>query len=489
MTDHRGPTRRDFLAGSLAALAAAQGRAWAGSAESGIERLTVLGKVAPRRSVDVAASPFSIGFETLDRKSFDPERTYEHVARLGAKWARVHSGWCRTEIERGKFEFGWLDAVVDRLLAIGLQPWLCVGFGNRLYTPAAPFESAVGWVPTGSEEGRAGWLRYVGALAAHFRGRVRHFEVWNEPNGASFWRPGKPNPAEYVELVRLTAPAIRQAHAEARVIGGAIAGMETKFFQACMEAGLGPLVDIISYHSYRFTPERNYEADVRQWRSLIARHRPGLALWHGEVGAASQPGGGGGHANHPWTEARQAKWMLRRFVYDLRVGTELISYFHTVDLVNYFTSDGPSGKTNFKGLLRGTDYTPKPVYFAYQCLCALFDRQTARADLSIEFQPPVGGAALPVADVVSAGFVRQGKAFWAYWLPPGPEMEQPDRQVDVVVESRAGAELVEPVLVDPLTATVYRLEAARHDGARWRFANLPLADHPLLVADRSAVLG
>ena len=47
--------------------------------------LAVLGKVKPRRAVDIEASPLSVGFETLDRKMFQPERTYEHLAGLGVK--------------------------------------------------------------------------------------------------------------------------------------------------------------------------------------------------------------------------------------------------------------------------------------------------------------------------------------------------------------------------------------------------------------------
>ena len=42
----------------------------------------VLGKLKPRRSLLIKASPLSIGFETLDRKMFEPEKTYPHLAEL-----------------------------------------------------------------------------------------------------------------------------------------------------------------------------------------------------------------------------------------------------------------------------------------------------------------------------------------------------------------------------------------------------------------------
>ena len=90
------------------------------------------GTLKPRRTADIAASPISIGFETLDRYHFDPKRTYPHLAELGAKWARVQTGWNRCEREKGVYDFGWLDAIVDDLLAIGVQPFFNLGFGNLL---------------------------------------------------------------------------------------------------------------------------------------------------------------------------------------------------------------------------------------------------------------------------------------------------------------------------------------------------------------------
>ncbi len=38
-------------------------------------------RLKPRRTVDIEASPISVGFETLDRYHFAPERTYPHLAQ------------------------------------------------------------------------------------------------------------------------------------------------------------------------------------------------------------------------------------------------------------------------------------------------------------------------------------------------------------------------------------------------------------------------
>ena len=102
-----------------------------------------LGRVAPRSSLDVQGSRLSVGFETLDRAMFDPEPIYPHLAALGVKWARLQTGWGRTERERGVYDFDWLDSVVDALLGIGIQPFFNVGYGNQLYVPEAPAADAL----------------------------------------------------------------------------------------------------------------------------------------------------------------------------------------------------------------------------------------------------------------------------------------------------------------------------------------------------------
>jgi hypothetical protein len=221
-------TRRNVLTlapAGLAAVAMAQ------------ESASVPARMKPRTSKSIAASPISIGFETLDRKMFDPERTYPHLAKLGVKWARCQTGWARTEKTKGQYDFEWLDQVVDSLLNIGIQPWFNLGYGNTLYTPGPKDSSAVGWVPMNSDEAKAAWLKYVDALAAKFATRVKHWEIWNEPNGQGFWQPEKPDPVKYVEFARMTAPAIRKRIPGVTLIGGAYAGIPLDYIEGTMAGG------------------------------------------------------------------------------------------------------------------------------------------------------------------------------------------------------------------------------------------------------------
>jgi hypothetical protein len=478
-------TRRSFLGHSavLAAGGAGLGSAVAAAAECPLE---AIGKVRPRPAAGIAASPLGVGFETLDRKMFDPERMYPHLAGLGAKWARVQTGWCRCEPVKGQYDFAWLDAVVDRLRAMAVQPWFNLGYGNRLYTPEATNDFAVGWAPLWNDESLRGWLRFVRTLGEHFRDRVKHWEIWNEPNHKNFWKPRPPDAAEYVQFVRHTAPVVRQAVPSAAIIGPAVWGLG--YFKACFEHGLGELVDIVSYHWYRPSPEDNYEASVTACRKVLSEHGLKQPLWQGESGCPSQPGGAGALATIDWNEQRQAHWVARRTLCDLRLRVDMTSYFHAVDML-YPNEDGtPDGRLNSKGLVRRSDYTPKPAYFAYQCLCALFDAETRWAELPLEIAA-ASGEPLEQPALWRAAFVRHGRPLYAYWLPaPLTADPPPPRPVRLTLPPARGATLDRPVLVDPLTAIVYRLPRATRAAAGWQIEQAPLADYPLIVSEQSLAI-
>ena len=100
-----------------------------------MERLQPIGRIAPLHASRIKRSRMGIGLEKLDRNVFDPFKAYDKLAATGVKWVRIQSGWARTEKEKGVYDFSWLDSIVDELCARGLTPWVCLCYGNGLYTP------------------------------------------------------------------------------------------------------------------------------------------------------------------------------------------------------------------------------------------------------------------------------------------------------------------------------------------------------------------
>lgn len=457
-----------------------------------------LGRLLTKTSREIRSSPFSVGLETLDRSMYDPERVYDPLGKLGVKWARLQTGWARTEQIVGQYDFGWLDAVVDAVVGQGVAPWFNVGYGNKLYTPEAPDASAVGWIPIYNADAQQAWLRYVRALAQRFGERVKHWEIWNEPNIKNFWKPGEPSPELYVEFVAQTAKVIREVIPQVTIIGGALAGMPTDYLKKLLSCGLAQHVDKISFHPYRAIPEDGYRDTLETWKQLLqSAGEKRLQLWQGENGCPSRPGSAGALAQFPWNEITQCKWLLRRVLYDRVLGLELTSYFHMVDLMRYNWGQGPTDKANWKGLLRGEDYSPKPAYFGYQRICTLFD-DDARRDISLDTSVEVveENRADPASSrsskekrfIPPAAFVRNNSPMWCFWY--ASDLIKPGEITYLTLTIREKAlSSGELFYLDLLSGRIFRLSKLERQNDQCHVRSIPVGDYPVVIGAPGALQG
>lgn len=472
------------------------------------DQLPPLAGVAPagrlrlaRRTADVASSRLGVGFETLDREMFTPGPVYPQLATLGAKWARVQTGWSRCETEPARYDFAWLDEIVDALAAAGVETMFSVTFGNRLYMPDAPHDSAVGQAPVYYPAAEAAWPAYVRALAEHFHSRVTHWEVWNEPNIPQFWQPGAVSGRDYAELVALTAPAIRTAIPEAVVIGGATSLTDPAFLVDALRAGLAEDIDAFSFHPYQMVPEHNLRHLHDLLRRLLDEYSPDrrIALYQGENGCPSQLTG---HHDdwlgmYAMDQVVQAKWIARRFLADLEVGFDKIFYFHAVDLMErpYRQSGDTINAPVMMGLIHGGSYEPKYSFEVARRVCHLFDDATRRTALMCLFRerdPATPQRSTLMAAPHVATFERDGAPLFAYWLAEDPQQRTAPASIDVELWWDDRLRLERPVLLDLLTGQVYDLEQPadlavadwRTRGVRYR---LPLTDYPVVLTDASVI--
>lgn len=460
---------------------------------------SAIGTICPVHSRDVRRSSWGLGFEKLDRDVFDPEKAYDRVAELGVKWIRIQSGWARTEASEGVYEFGWLDSIVDNLLARGLQPWMCLCYGNGIYDEAAAkVFGAVGCPPIHNEKQKKAWHNYVVAAVSRYRGRVSRFEVWNEPDGIWCWKHG-PNGAEYGEFVKATAAAIREANPEAEIIGGVQCMYDYKWLTAMFETGAGDCIDFVSYHGYTPDEMMGFERP-RLLGAFCRRYNPKLRLLQGETGTQSREGGAGALREGAWTPERQAKFLARHLLAHFAEGVEINSYFSCLDMIEALNGTvGDRGSyldygyfgvlgADFNAEGRATgDYTPKPSYRTLQVLAAIFREEVTAELLPAWFKTGMHSPRIMRDDdsgegLLTYGFRKPGGAGFVYWKPV--ELLTSLGYESTVTVEIAGVE-GDPALVDLLDGTVYALPAEAVEtlanGYR-RFLHLPLRDYPLLLA-------
>ena len=298
-----------------------------------MHRLKKIGKLKPKAASEVASSRLGIGFEKLDRDAFDPEKAYDKIARLGVKWVRIQSGWQKTEKQKGVYDFAWLDSIVDNLLARGMQPWMCVCYGNALYGGmATEVFGAAGCPPIHTEEQRVAWHNYCVALAEHYKGRVERMEIWNEPDG--LWKPWKygDNASEYGTFAVATAKALREGNPDLYIVAGAMSKIRVRYLTEAFEMGMAPYINAISFHAYLFD-DRRLSGDIKALRAVVDRYDPKIEIIQGESGSQSSPFGHGAMYEGAWSPKKQCKQQLRHLVTDLGNGVCLTSYFSSMDMM------------------------------------------------------------------------------------------------------------------------------------------------------------
>ena len=448
-----------------------------------------IGKLKTFKSMEVEDSIVSIGFECLDRKLFNPERCYGPLAESGVKYARVQTGWAICERERGKYDFAWLDDIVDKLIAGGVRPWFNVGFGNPVYMKDVPNTTAVGCVPLYyGEETMTAWLEFVGALTRHFRSRISEYEIWNESNIEQFWYPEKPDPCAYAKLISVTGRVIRENDPKAR-IGADISGSTSFDYVEQLALRLDPgEIDFFCVHRYTIFPELGWSQQIQEQRRIFKRAGHNIKLWMGEGGYPSWfPKG---HWMHPdpdneGSERQQAVYQLRRYFQDAALGLERSSFFQMADLWErpYEKATEVLSKPAAHGVLNGVTYTKKQSYYTLSRLGTLLSGKVEPLDAYFDYDL-AGADRTETMSLQYFALKRNGKPLYAYYLPTDIQKElSVDYRISFQALAHDVAPITSPVLIDPYNGNVYEINASRFlKGIEVR--NLPVAEYPLVICDR-----
>lgn len=107
----------------------------------------------------------------------------------------------------------------------------------------------------------ADYADYVQRVAERYRGRVRAYIIWNEPNLAIEWGGKRPDPAGFTGLLAAGYRAVKAGDPEALVVAAGLAPTnshdeqamdERDFLRAMYRAGAGAYFDVLAAHPYSF---------------------------------------------------------------------------------------------------------------------------------------------------------------------------------------------------------------------------------------------
>lgn len=245
-----------------------------------------------------------LGMNTAKWMDDDLEHALALMQELTVKWVRSGVAWERIEPFPGKYDWKRLDRMVNMTkdhnlhLLITLRafnPWA----GTRMPEKQTQPQSHRAATPP---KNLAQFARFVGGVAARYRGSGVCWQIENEPNLSVYWLGTR---EEYARLLKAGYAAIHQADPGAVVVSGGIAceffehtGVPQKrlahlkpWFDAVFES---KSYDAIDMHNY-FIPERGnpwgltFGEYIRAVKSWMKEKDVAAPLWITEFAFPSGP--------------------------------------------------------------------------------------------------------------------------------------------------------------------------------------------------------
>lgn len=198
--------------------------------------------------------------------------------RMGAGWVRLHDcdhclNWDSVQPEPDQWV--WADEKIDAAHAAGLE---ILGVLGRAPAWALRDENGVqpergGWFYPADLDA---WEAYAENITRHFKGKVDHWEIWNEP-----FAFGIGDGAKYARLAERAYPAAKRGNPDSVILGFCTFDLAKTFNETALANGMMDLCDVVSYHCYT---RRGTDAYRRGTRVLevLGVEEAGKPVWMSE---------------------------------------------------------------------------------------------------------------------------------------------------------------------------------------------------------------
>jgi hypothetical protein len=292
----------------------------------------------------------------------------EALALSGAKVLRFGPPW--QEFQKGPgapIDFSGTDRVVDAALAKGIEVQFIIAFTP--WWAARPEKRASGQFKDWgfSPPDLAALRHYATACAERYRGKIRFWEVWNEPDIEFFNGTAE----EYLAMLQTCHEAIKAVDPALQVMTagfadcGAHPNTKPGFHQRILAEGQD-FFDIHAYHQHGFFPDfaATVDGPLKDMRQVLDPPKP---LYFNETAMHSVG----------CSERIQADILVQKAVFCWSRGAIGHTWY---DLRNDGTN--PKDAEHNYGLLT-QDFQPKPAYAAYVAMTRMLADKAFRRQLDL----------------------------------------------------------------------------------------------------------
>ena len=198
-------------------------------------------------------SPFGIN-NAFRPGTADLQQRLEGFQQAGIKWGRQDFTWSSIEKEPGKYDWAPYDKLVEDCLSHGLRIFGNFAYGPKFHDPRTP-------------EGAAAYAKFAAEAAKRYKGKVDHWQIWNEPNGG-FWNG---TPEQYAAMMAAAGKAIHEANPDAKVLGLNTAFIDPIWTDKVLSLVPYDCFDIACAHPYRVMAAPEDKMDFWQQDEYVGK--------------------------------------------------------------------------------------------------------------------------------------------------------------------------------------------------------------------------
>ncbi|MFA7309083.1 MAG: beta-galactosidase [Patescibacteria group bacterium] len=288
------------------------------------------------------------------------------IQELGVSWVREEFVWGQIEPEKDNLNWDFYDNAFNSLSKSNVKVLGIIDYSAPWATSNPGLDQADKYMPD-----LAQWEKYVSRVVERYGERVDAWQIWNEPNIPTFFKP-QPNIDQYISILRTASSVVREKDPNAQILVAGMSGVDVGYLEIMKSKGTEELFDVVAVHPYQVF--RSIPEDGAYLRDLSHAQQLGdlynKPVWITEIGWPTDRQVG-------VDEKTQAQYLVR---------SQLLAYkFPRIEKVFWYDlrNDGtdPMDRENNFGLIRA-DFTPKLAFTAYKSLISVLSGATFVRDQS-----------------------------------------------------------------------------------------------------------
>jgi hypothetical protein len=318
---------------------------------------------------------------------YDPHNDLTVIKGLRVQMIRDEIAWGDIETTKGVYDFSYYDLRINQSLTKGIESLYIIDYSNCLYNNMPSGQGYDCWlyVPRNVakfETFKEAYGNYTYEVVKHYKGKVKYFELWNEPN--IFWQPmmnDSLQATQYIELMKEGYTRAKEANPDAIILSAGIDTWSTDLIDSYIKnyyiQGAKNYFDILAIHpycSYEQTyplSEQGATCDAIENIAYIKNimdfyNDSSKKIWITEFGypTAGCYDGGTGYCEPNLSEENQNIRMKNIFP-TLAENYPYVTGFFWYDYMDDCGNETPLDTECRFGLVR-SDLSKKPAYYTYQ---------------------------------------------------------------------------------------------------------------------------